>query len=139
MKATAHLVLAALLLTSRAAAPIAGQNDQATALDAQIGRIFQANEYASPRFGPARWLADGALYTTVERGDIVRYDAVTGQRTVFVPSARLVPPGATAALAIDDYVWSKDGRGCSSSPTRRKCGARTPAAITGCSTSCRAD
>jgi dipeptidyl-peptidase 4 len=101
-------VAVAILATTSVVVPFAQQNDRAAALDAQIGRIFQANEYASPRFGPARWLADGGSYTTVERGDIVRYNAVTGQRTVFVPSARLVPPGATAALAIDDYIWSKD-------------------------------
>ena len=56
-------------------------------------------------------------YTTVEKSpdragasDIVRYDAGSGARTVLVAGSRLVPPGASTALDIDDYVWSADGR-----------------------------
>ena len=70
-----------------------------TGLDAQLGRIFQASVYAVPSFGPARWLPDGAGYSTVEAAaggsggnDIVRYDAATGARSVLVPGARLLPP-----------------------------------------------
>jgi dipeptidyl-peptidase-4 len=85
-------------------------------VDRQLGRIFQDGAYDVPAFGPARWMADGAAYTTVESSgpsggsDLVRYDAVTGARSVLVPSARLVPAGATAPLAIRDYAWSADGR-----------------------------
>ncbi len=94
----------------------AQQGDAAArALDEQIGRIYDTREYEVPRFGPARWLPDGTAYTTVERSadgtasDIVRYDARTGARSVAVAGARLVPPGAGTALAIDDYQWSPDG------------------------------
>jgi dipeptidyl-peptidase-4 len=104
----------------------AQQTETARALDQQIERIFKANEFALPRFGPARWLDDGAAYTTVERNaegvpDIVRYDAATGARSILVPGSRLVPaskaptsdnsksPGAVPAVSIDDYVWSDDG------------------------------
>jgi len=85
-------------------------------VDRQLGRIFQDGAYDVPAFGPARWMADGAAYTTVESSgpsggsDLVRYDAVTGARSVLVPSARLVPAGTTAPLAIRDYAWSADGR-----------------------------
>lgn len=92
-------------------------DDRLRALDQQIGRIFQSRDYEVPRFGPARWLPQGAAYTTVERSmapargqDIVRYDAATGARSVLVAGTRLVPPGRTSALEIDDYVWSPDGR-----------------------------
>jgi dipeptidyl-peptidase-4 len=85
------------------------------ALDAQIGRIFQEHAYDPPAFGPARWLPDGAAYSTVEPGtggvsDIVRYDAATGARSVLVAGSRLVPPGQSAGLTIADYVWSADSR-----------------------------
>ena len=92
----------------------AQQDERARLLEQQIDRIYQANEYALPRFGPARWLADGTAYTTVERSagtegsDIVRYDAATGARSVLISSAQLTPAGATRALAIGDYVWSDD-------------------------------
>ena len=95
----------------------AQQADRARVLDEQIGRIFQSSDYQVPRFGPARWLSDGTAYTTVEQStagaeawDIVRYDAATGSRSVLVAGSRLVPPGAKAPLAIDDYAWSRDGR-----------------------------
>ena len=101
----------------------AQQEERARLLDQQIERIFKANEFALPRFGPARWLDDGTAYTTVERNadgvpDIVRYDAATGARSTLVPGSRLrsLPalPAAAAqpaqpGLSIDDYVWSDDG------------------------------
>src|SRR5437660_5311946 len=101
---------AALLAAAVAGAALQAQPaDRARALDEQIGRIFQAREYEVPRFGPARWLPDGTAYSTVERAadraggpDIVRYDAATGASTILVSGSRLVPPGRTAALDIDD-------------------------------------
>ncbi|MSO62221.1 MAG: S9 family peptidase [Acidobacteria bacterium] len=101
------------------AAAWAQQDERARALDQRIDRIFKANEFALPRFGPARWLEDGTAYTSVERApgtdsgwDIVRYDAATGARSVLVAGSRLVRPTqstAPAAFSIDDYVWSDDG------------------------------
>ncbi len=99
-----------------AAAPLVAQSLDRAGLDRQLGRIFQDGAYDVPAFGPARWMADGAAYTTVESSgpsggsDLVRYDAVTGARSVLVVSARLVPAGRTAPLAIRDYAWSADGR-----------------------------
>ena len=99
-----------------AAAPGAQQDERWRALEAQIDRIYQASEYALPRFGPARWLGDGTAYTTVERGtgeaggsDIVRYDAATGARSILISNTQLTPAGADRALTIADYVWSDDG------------------------------
>src|SRR6187402_1956150 len=87
-----------------------------TALEQQIGRIYGTNEYALPRFGPARWLGDGTAYTIVERGtgaaggsEIIRYDAASGTRSVLISNTQLTPAGATRALDIADYVWSDDG------------------------------
>ena len=92
----------------------APQEDRAQALAARIDQIFKAGEYSTPRFGPAHWLPDGAAYTVVERTrvgtDIVRYDAATGARSVLVSSALLTPPGAVAAIDVEDYAWSNDGR-----------------------------
>ena len=107
--------LVAVLLT--VAAPRAQQNERARALDAQIDRIFATREYDAPRFGPARWLPDGAAYTVVERSadqggapEIVRYDARTGARTVLVAGSSFDPKGTTAPSDVADYSWSADGR-----------------------------
>lgn len=107
-------VASAVVALTLGAALLAQQDDRVTALEQQIDRIYRANEYALPRFGPARWLTDGTAYTTVERtpgiegSDIVRYDAATGARSVLISSAQLTPPGATRPLTIADYVWSDD-------------------------------
>jgi dipeptidyl-peptidase 4 len=108
------IVFALLLLV---AAPHAQEADRARALEAQIGRIFEAHEYDAPRFAAARWLPDGVSYTTFERAasgreaaGIVRYDARSGARTILVPAAQLTPKGRHAPLDVDDYAWSRDGR-----------------------------
>lgn len=108
------VTLAAVAIVT-AAVTLGAQALDRAAVDRQLGRIFADGAYTPPAFGPARWLADGAAYTTVESAgpsggsDIVRYDAVTGARSVLVASTRLVPPGRTAPLAIRDYAWSADG------------------------------
>jgi dipeptidyl-peptidase 4 len=110
-----HLAIAAALAVSGVAAS-AQRTPSPGTIDDQIHRIFEAREYDVPRFGPARWLPDGSGYTTVERApatpdawDIVRYDAVSGARSVLVNGSRLTPEAAARPLEIDDYAWSPDG------------------------------
>ncbi|HEV8597946.1 MAG TPA: DPP IV N-terminal domain-containing protein, partial [Gemmatimonadales bacterium] len=82
-----------------------------------LRRVFASAEFAPrQRFGPARWIEQGAAYTTLERSaevpasrDIVRYDAATGARTILISASRLVPSGAAKPLDIEDYSWSADG------------------------------
>jgi dipeptidyl-peptidase-4 len=82
-----------------------------------LQRIYGSPEFRPQAFGPARWLAKGAAYTTLERSeatpagqDLVRYDAESGERTVLVPAARLVPEGDTMPLTVESYSWSEDER-----------------------------
>ena len=82
---------------------------------AGVHRIFGTRDFAAERFGPARWIENGAAYSTLERSpevpgamDIVRYETATGARTVMVSARQLVPAGRTDALDFDDYVWSAD-------------------------------
>jgi len=81
-----------------------------------LRRLYASRDFASERFGPARWIENGAAYTTVEpseavsgASDIVRYETATGARSVYVSARRLIPAGDSAALDIDDYGWSTDG------------------------------
>jgi dipeptidyl-peptidase-4 len=122
-----------VLLLALLATPHAQPADRLGTLNDRIDRIFESSDFQVPRFGPARWLADGTAYTTVERAgpgapgaaaapiapttgapggswNIVRYDAATGARTVLIAGSSLVPSGAPTALAIDDYRWSADGQ-----------------------------
>ena len=56
-----------------------------------------------------------AAYTRIELDSasegaaaLVRYDAATGRREVWVPAARLVPAGDSVPLDIEDYTLSPD-------------------------------
>lgn len=99
-----------LLLAAVATPPLAAQeNTLPPAVQAGLQRLFASADFSPERFGPARWLGSGDAYTTVERGEIVRYETTTGARSVLVPAAQLTPPGAQGSLPIADYAWSPDG------------------------------
>jgi dipeptidyl-peptidase-4 len=114
MIARIRLAPRALLLALALSCPPALPAQAADPGTLTLDRIF-SREFATERFGPARWLADGRAYTTLEPaagggGDVVRYEAGSGARIVLVPAARLVPAGASAPLEIEDYHWSPDAR-----------------------------
>ena len=82
-------------------------------LQAQLRRIFDGDEFLPKVFGPARWLEDGAAYTTLEPSktiedavDIVRYATKTGRREILVSAEQRIPPGASGPLEVSDYQWS---------------------------------
>ena len=88
---------------------------------AVLSDLFDKSAYRPKSFGPARWIDDGARYTTVEppkegpkgqeRGqEIVEYETATGARKVLISASALTPAGTKAPLAIDDYIWSPDSK-----------------------------
>lgn len=102
----------ALLLV--AVVPVGAQQPDSSRLTVQ--RIYASPEFAPERFGPSRWLDDGAGYTTLEKSaegrgqDLVRYVTATGERQVLVSARQLTPAGDTTALVVEDYDWSPDGQ-----------------------------
>jgi len=95
-----------------------------------LERIFTSEEFKVEAFGPARWLEDGFGYTILENSqilkegdspttcdapederpkDIVRYDPETGERTIVVPSTRLIPKGRITAVE-DRRLFLVEGR-----------------------------
>jgi dipeptidyl-peptidase-4 len=94
--------------------PLRAQAPDASAL---LRRIFGSNEFsARQRFGPIRWIENGAAYTSLEQSeavpgarDLVRYEPATGHRRVMVSARQLIPEGAAQPLDLDDYGWSGDG------------------------------
>ncbi len=84
-------------------------------VDSSLHLIFASREFASQRFGPARWIENGKAYTTVEQSaavrggsDIVRYETASGKRSVLVSAKALDVRGDTTALDFDNYIWSPD-------------------------------
>jgi dipeptidyl-peptidase 4 len=117
LRSSRRSILTAALAIAAAGAMHAQPPDRAAALRDRIDRIYKAREYDAPRFGPARWLPDSTAYAIVERpgdgakgSEIVRYDAVTGARSVLVAAAKLTPADAPAPLDVQDYAWSADGK-----------------------------
>src|ERR1700722_4560547 len=84
-----------------------------------LDRMFGSPDFQQDELGPAHWLPGSTTgaYTLLEpaaggagRGvDIVRFDAVSGTRDVLVPASKLVPPGASDPIDIENYTWSPDG------------------------------
>jgi dipeptidyl-peptidase-4 len=96
---------------------LAGQDKPSDPSLLNLDRIFGSREFASERFGPARWMKDGASYTVLEDSaavkggrDIVLYSAETGRRDILVSASSLVPANASSPLSIDNYEWSADGK-----------------------------
>jgi dipeptidyl-peptidase-4 len=82
-----------------------------------VERIFSSKDFAPEQLGRVRWLEKEAAYvkleadsTTAGGNSLVRYDAATGRRDVWVPAARLVSPGDSMPLTVEDYSVSPDKR-----------------------------
>jgi len=106
-----------LLFVSLGSARAVAQRPTADSSLLTVDRIFGSPEFRGGTLGALAWLSDGTGYSTLEPAlggkagrDIVRYDAETGLKTILVPAARLVPPGDSTPLDIEEYTWSADGR-----------------------------
>ena len=83
-------------------------------LNQRLARIFNSNTLAGKRFGPARWIREGAAFTTLEPSaaeataeDIVEYETASGKRSVLVSAAQLTPKDSKKPLEIEDYRWDQ--------------------------------
>jgi dipeptidyl-peptidase-4 len=76
--------------------------------------IYKNGVYSSERYGPVRWLEDNKGYSTLEDNikvggkDIIRYEAISGVRSIMVSAEQLIPEGQTRPLPIQNYEWSMD-------------------------------
>ncbi len=102
-------IFAAVAVAPSARAQVSAESD------ALLHRMYASPDFEVKYPGPARWLDDGASFTTVEpsgsvqgAADIIRYETATENRSVLVPASKLIPAGAKAPLQIEDYGWTKD-------------------------------
>ena len=89
-----------------------------------LDRWFSTPDFQEDELGPAHWFPGteskpgSSSYTSLEPeaapgshgAAIVRYDAASGAREVLVPANKLVPPGASEPIDIENYQWSPDGQ-----------------------------
>jgi len=73
--------------------------------------------YRTRSLGPVRWQEDGSGYIALEPSptknsavDMVRYDALTGERTVKVSADKLTPSGAAEPLSVEEFSLTPDER-----------------------------
>jgi dipeptidyl-peptidase-4 len=114
MKRT-HLITAALVALL-SIIPIAARQ-QAAQTGADVLTLDTVFSYHLQSPGEMQWQSDGSGYfmlepsaSVKEQQDLVRYDAASGQRSVVVAADKLIPKGATAPLAIEQYEFSADGQ-----------------------------
>jgi dipeptidyl-peptidase-4 len=95
------------------APPLAAQRADSTLT---VERIFATPEFYPRRLSGARWRPGADAYTRLEPftarpggRDLVQYDAASGRRDVILPATRLLVPGDTLPLAVEQYDWSPDG------------------------------
>jgi dipeptidyl-peptidase 4 len=82
-----------------------------------VQRIFGSEALTARSFGPARWIRNGASFTTVEPSaedssarDIVEYETSKNKRSLSITAAQLTPKGGKKALTVEDYWWDRDMR-----------------------------
>src|SRR5256714_10741625 len=105
----------ALLIALAMVMPIAARQ-QATQPESGLLTLDTIFIYAPQHPGELQWQADGSGYFMLEpsavkeRLDLVRYDAASGAKTIFVSADQLVPQGAQSPLVIEQYDFSVDGQ-----------------------------
>ena len=76
-----------------------------------LENIFVNGTFDPKSYGPLRWMSDQSSYTTLEvnrkkEQEIVRYEALTGAKTVLVGKSMLTRDGASDPIKIKEYEWS---------------------------------
>ncbi|MFY9554634.1 MAG: S9 family peptidase [Blastocatellia bacterium] len=105
----------ALVLLISVCLPVFSRQADPTVLT--LERLFSSTEFATQTLGETLWIDGGSGYTRLEPStsvkngrDIIRYDSESGRRDILVAAERFVPRGGAAALDIDSYTWSTDGK-----------------------------
>ena len=84
------------------------------AVESKLKAIFESGEF-NARIFKGEWQPDSTGYTVLERNpegngtELVRYEVITGNRTVLAGSAQLIPAGQQKPLAVENYALSPDG------------------------------
>ena len=98
--------LTAAILAACILGPLRGRAQLSSNMQSAIARIdggqfgggFGGGRRGGFGGGAREWSADGQGYTTIERGDIVRYDIASGDHEVVMPAKDLTPPSSERAL-----------------------------------------
>jgi dipeptidyl-peptidase 4 len=108
-----HLLLVFLLLV--APAQFSAQQPQPAADPTRL-TVESVFTYRARSLGPVQWQRDGSGYLALEPSpnkkeflDIVRYDALSGDRTIMLSAEKTIPTSAADPLLIETFDLSADG------------------------------
>ncbi len=80
-----------------------------------IDRIYASSEFRMDYFGQARWIEEGAAYTTLERSEdykgasnIVRFETVSGEKSTLISAKQLIPINKEKPISVSNYIWSNN-------------------------------
>ncbi|HEY6805313.1 MAG TPA: S9 family peptidase [Pyrinomonadaceae bacterium] len=83
--------------------------------DPTLLNLDSLGSYRIRSLGPVQWEENGGGYLSLEPSktqkdamDIVRYDAMSGERSVKVPAEKLTPSGSAEALSIEEFTFTPD-------------------------------
>jgi dipeptidyl-peptidase-4 len=83
-------------------------------IESRLRAIFEREEF-NARLFRGEWYPDGSAYTVLEKNpkvngvELVKYEIITGKRTVLASLSQLIPPGRQRPLVIENYAVSPDG------------------------------
>lgn len=107
-------LIAVVLITLLLVTSLAAQQPTRQA-ESELLTLDTIFTYAPKSLGPLQWQADGSGYLRLEpsasnknRSDIVRFNAATGEKSVLIPADKLVAPGASLPLAVEQFNLSPD-------------------------------
>lgn len=110
MKQNPRFLLGLLLLL--VAIPAAAQQAPAPS-DPTLLNVDSILTFQTRSLGPVQWQENGSGYLALEPApnhqgavDIVRYDALSGERSIKVAADKLIPTGTQAPLVIEDFVFT---------------------------------
>lgn len=107
--------LSALLLLLIVSAISAQQATPSPSTDPSLLTVDSILTYRTRSLGPIQWQENGSGYLALEPSathkefvDIVRYDAANGERSIKVPAAKLIAPGASSPLLVEEFTFTPD-------------------------------
>jgi dipeptidyl-peptidase 4 len=89
-------------------------SQQPSAQSSGLVTLDNVFSYGPKSLGEIRWQHDGKGYLQLEPSaggaapDLVRYDVLKGNKTVFVPATKLTPPGGSGPIVIEEFDFSPD-------------------------------
>lgn len=115
MKRNLYLVPVLLLLLTAASFPVSSFAQQVQPAESPLLTVDSIFTFRTRSLGPVQWQQDSSGYLALEPSvtrkeflDLVRYDALTGERTIKVSAEKLTPEGAAAPLRVEEFVLSPD-------------------------------